>query len=148
VKAAWHFDRHIGQQTEAGDIHPLYHVQYGGRQMKQAELGETLLCDAPRLLYPPMDAVLAVDFVTSNFAHEGWLALRRDPAYIRLVSASYRDFWRPWFWCMSSVWSDQAHLRWNEHRMLCPSLPEPSIPAFAVSPKSSTKKSRAPKHRR
>ncbi len=148
VKAAWHFDRHIGQNETRSDIHPLYHVQYGGRQMKQAELGETLLCDAPRILHPPMDAVLAVDFVTSNFAYPGWLALRQDPAYMRLMAASYRLFWQPWFYCMSSFWNEQAHLRWNEHRMLCPSLPEPSIPAFAAHTTSSPKKRSKPKRRK
>lgn len=127
--AAWHFDRHVGTTDEQSiAVHPLYHAQYGRRQMQTVALGETLLCDGPRLIYPPMDAILAVDFVASNFLHESWLKLRQDTSYVRLVAQSYREFWFPWFSCVTASWAQNAHIFWHQHERLCPALPPPSTP--------------------
>lgn len=146
--AAWHFDRHVGKPGEQGSaVHPLYHAQYGGREMQAIELGETLLCDAPRLMYPPMDAILAVDFVTSNFLYDYWLKLRQDHGYVRLVTQSYREFWLPWFSCINAAWTANPHVGWNERVQLCPTLPRPDVSAIASS---DTNRSdvRSRKHRR
>lgn len=130
VTAAWHFDRHEADPNEVTSAsHPLYHVQYGGRKMQSLQLGATLLCDPPRFLYPPMDAILAVDFVTSNFSYGAWLRLREDPSYVRLVTESYREFWEPWFAGMNAFWTENAHVLWSQHKHLCPSLPNPPLPA-------------------
>ncbi len=133
ASAAWHFDRHVGRTDEPStSIHPLYHAQYGGRQMHSLRLGETLLCDAPRLIYPPMDAILAVDFVVSNFSYGSWLKLREDPSYVRIVAASYREFWQPWFSCIKESWAENAHIVWHQHQRLCPALPAPPVPSTPV----------------
>jgi hypothetical protein len=132
ASAAWHFDRHVGATDERpSELHPLYHVQYGGRGMREVDLGRTMLSDPPRLLHPPMDAVLAVDLVVANFMYKAWTILREDPTYVRLVDSSYHRLWRPWFSCISSFWSPNAHLRWNQHQRLCPALVEPALPLGA-----------------
>jgi hypothetical protein len=128
--AAWHFDRETGQPGESSNaVHPRYHVQYGGNRMKDLQLGETLLGDAPRLLHPPLDAVLAIDFVASNFLYERWQRLRDDQTYRRIVADSYAALWTPWFECVSAHWRAGGHLRWNEASLLCPMLLEPAPPA-------------------
>lgn len=132
-EAAWHFDRHSGGPEELPTAsHPLYHVQYGGRKMHLLQLGQTLLCDAPRLMYPPMDAILAVDFVASNFLYDVWSRLRDDVSYVRLVAASYLELWRPWFSFMNQFWSEHDRTNWHRHKRLCPSLPEPTVPSFVT----------------
>jgi hypothetical protein len=132
VTAAWHFDRHVGLPNDTeGEIHPRYHVQYGGREMHDLALGHTMLSDAPRLLYPPMDAVLAVDFVVSNYRYDAWVLLRDDASYNRLIAASYERLWRPWFSCIGSYWGGGTPFKWEEHKLLCPTLPEPIVPTFA-----------------
>jgi hypothetical protein len=65
----WHLDRHITGDAQPAAAHPLYHFQYGGRGMQsvQDSLGATLLVEAPRLKHPPMEAVLAIDFLLSQY---------------------------------------------------------------------------------
>lgn len=96
---AWHLDRHI---LEAGDheteeVHPLYHFQYGGKRMYGIEnLGQVLLLDPPRLLHPPLDAILAVDFVLSNFSGAKWKKLREDGNYRNMITDAQKLFWKPY----------------------------------------------------
>ena len=126
VSAAWHFDRHVGTDEDGrGPAHPLYHVQYGGNAMKSLDLAETLLSDPPRLIYPPLDAILAVDLVLSNFLATEWHRLREDGAYRRLTSNAYREFWAPWFATVSRIWEVNAALNWLSKSRLCPVVPKP-----------------------
>lgn len=102
---AWHFDRHIegGNQTEA---HPLFHFQHGGHALSlhSGLLGNSLVIPAPRLAFPPMDAILAIDFVLSNFAGDCWRNLRNNPVYLRLLEEAQRAFWTPYFTTLASWW--------------------------------------------
>lgn len=102
---AWHFDRHI-EGGAAPDAHPLYHFQHGGHAMKihGDHLGKSLILPAPRLAFPPMDAVLAIDFVLSNFCGDCWQKLRDDSTYLRLLRNSQRSLWRPYLTRLASWW--------------------------------------------
>lgn len=104
LKAAWHFDRHLidikkDSPHESEDIHPLYHFQFGGARMsKIAErLGDTLLLDPPRLMHPPMDGILAIDFVLANYAGATWKSLRDDAQYLNLIAPQFKRIWKPYF---------------------------------------------------
>src|SRR5882724_8907730 len=53
LKAAWHLDRHIGNPSAVNNaIHPLYHLQYGGKKMDHLldRLGDTLIIQEPRII--------------------------------------------------------------------------------------------------
>ncbi|WP_162884220.1 hypothetical protein [Pseudomonas sp. UBA6323] len=108
--SSWHFDRHIEpadfEDNEPEDAHPLYHFQYGGRKLDELdkEHGRILILPAPRIGHPPMDVILAVDFVLSNFAGDLWRALKSEPDYISMVSQSQRTFWRPYLENVFSWW--------------------------------------------
>lgn len=100
---AWHFDRHIGNVSAAAAAHPIYHWQCGGNQARQfaRELGTddllpVLLLDSPRIAHPPLDAVLAVDFVLSNFVPSEWRPMHQLPQYRSVLMRSQRHFWRPY----------------------------------------------------
>ncbi|MPR13820.1 hypothetical protein [Microvirga tunisiensis] len=103
LKASWHFDRHIVDLTkdvpdETVDVHPLYHFQYGGAKMHPIgdRLGKTFLIDPPRLMHPPMDGILAVDFVLANYAGAVWKKLRDDSQYMNLVNEKLNQYWKPY----------------------------------------------------
>lgn len=111
LKAAWHFDRHIIDKTTDGpyitdDIHPLYHFQFGGARMAQVvdQLGGTMLVEAPRLMHPPMDGILAIDFVLANYAGVIWKKLREDSRYCGLVVPQFSKLWKPYFDGVASSW--------------------------------------------
>lgn len=99
---SWHCDRHIGGSAlqDSGESHPLYHFQHGGRKTNEhvadEHVGRVLLLASPRLPHPPMDAILAVDFVLANFNATIWRGLRDESEYTRLVTSAQRRFWKPY----------------------------------------------------
>ena len=103
---AWHFDRHIGEPDDGDEAHPLYHFQHGGHKMKPHEnaLGQALLLPAPRLASPPMDAILFVDFILSNFEGKAWRKLRANASYVRLVQESQARHWKPFVGRLAKWW--------------------------------------------
>lgn len=110
-KSAWHLDRHlINTKSDSphitDDIHPLYHFQFGGSRMTNNafQLGQTLLLDPPRLMHPPMDGILAIDFVLANYAGLVWKSLRDDHEYTNLIVPQIERFWKPYFEAMANIW--------------------------------------------
>lgn len=105
---SWHFDRHIvdGKSEPPEEAHPKYHFQHGGHAMKDLaeSLGKTLLLPTPRLAFPPMDAILAIDFVLSNFAGNCWQSLRDEATYTRLLKEAQHRHWRPYLQRLASWW--------------------------------------------
>lgn len=105
---AWHFDRHIGcAEDNVTEAHPLYHFQHGGKALSGLEdvFGLSLMLPAPRLPFPPMDAILAIDFVLSNFAGDAWGRLRNDTAYLRLLRSAQHRFWKPYMVRLANWWT-------------------------------------------
>jgi hypothetical protein len=103
--ATWHLDRHIfdqGDNPSDEGVHPLYHFQFGGRKTwheydnGSLNFGSALFLDPPRLPHPPMDAVLAIDFVLSNFDWGTWNKLTQQGEYRNLVREHQRRFWQPY----------------------------------------------------
>jgi len=121
LKTAWHFDRDIGGANEQQEAHPLYHFQYGGKKLEEynEKLGSTFLLDAPRLMHPPMDGILAIDFVLSNYAGEIWKELRLDGEYVNLVTPAFEKIWKPYFEAIASNWSSP---KVKESALFCPHL--------------------------
>lgn len=118
--SSWHFDQHITSSgsAEPHDAHPLYHFQYGGKKMAEISegLGNLLLLPAPRIGHPPMDIVLAVDFVLSNFSGEEWNGLREVDDYRVKVANAQEIFWKPYMEHIMSWWEkgnrpDRKYLR-------------------------------------
>lgn len=105
---SWHFDRHIvdAKSMPPKEAHPLYHFQHGGHAMNDLaeSLGKTLLLPAPRLAFPPMDAVLAIDFILSNFAGNCWQKLRDETMYSKLLKEAQYKHWRPYIKRLASWW--------------------------------------------
>jgi len=90
---SYHLDRHIDIGNKPEEIHPIYHIQVGGRRMDKQDgrnYGNSLLLDSPRIVHYPMDLILGIDFITSNFAPKLWKALRKDQSYVRLLIKSQK----------------------------------------------------------
>lgn len=106
---SWHLDRHI---SKAGDgqnkySHPLYHFTFGGNKMEEQKLdyGSALIIPSPRIAYPPMDAVLGVDFILQNYFSKNKIkTLLQKPEYIEIIKKSQERLWQPYFTSISSKW--------------------------------------------
>lgn len=127
---AWHFDRHIEGQPEEdastppSESHPLFHFQHGGHGMEHLadSLGKVLLPPAPRVAFPPMDALLAVDFILSNFCGEEWQNLRDDGTYKNIVGLSQKRLWKPYFKMILDFWSGGDPAKKGNIQRLWPNL--------------------------
>lgn len=124
LKAAWHFDRHIiNTKTDhphvTDDIHPLYHFQFGGAKMSKFtnDLGRTFLLDPPRLMHPPMDGIVAIDFVLANYSGLTWKSLREDAQYVNLIAPHFEQLWKPYFTAIAGSWNAP---RLGNSSFLCP----------------------------
>jgi len=108
--ACWHLDLHI-EKTGDGTpkyCHPMYHFAFGGNKLEAMGddfFGNGLVLPAPRLMYPPMDAVLGIDFILQNyFEREKIQTLLDDTSYIEIVNNSQTRLWKPFFASLYSFW--------------------------------------------
>jgi len=114
--SAWHLDRHNSENTSAF-LHPLYHLSFGGMHLEsQLDKRDTpvILADAPRIIHLPMDAILGIDYVLTNFWQTSLLGFRKEGAYINLLAESQRNLWKPYFDTLHGFWQANSHkLSWS-----------------------------------
>ncbi|GGA94744.1 hypothetical protein [Mucilaginibacter rubeus] len=90
---SYHLDRHITGGNHPEEVHPIYHFQLGGHRLKKVSnnnFGHSLFIDSPRFMHYPMDIVLGIDFITSNFSPKTWKKLRSDQTYIGVLQRSQK----------------------------------------------------------
>lgn len=108
----WHFDTHIFDQgdNEPNECHPFFHAQNGGNELENnvSDYGEIVFTASPRMPHPPMDLVLATDFILSNFLADKWRQLKVNNQYNRLVEASQKEIWGPYFFSLSQHFIGQT----------------------------------------
>ncbi|MCH8535991.1 MAG: hypothetical protein LAT51_13045 [Flavobacteriaceae bacterium] len=101
----WHLDCHIIEDGdgEPDHSHPLFHFQHGGKTIldlyenKDYTFGSSLFLESPRIAHPPMDIVLGVNFVLSQFYGDYWKEMLKTPKYLRLVEDSQKRLWKPYY---------------------------------------------------
>lgn len=126
LRAAWHLDR---DEPDVNDglqrfVHPVYHMQYGGRTMRDSGLafGSALILESPRIAHPPLDAILAVDFVLTNYFESNRLQFRQELRYASLLTSATHRIWRPYAHALAAAWPDRMRGSWPAIR-LWPQLP-------------------------
>jgi hypothetical protein len=114
--SSWHLDRHIFGKNDAKTkySHPLYHFTFGGRKMEEKghdAYGSALILPSPRLLYPPMDAAIGIDFIIQNYIHKDKVGtLLEQPEYIQIIRSSQQRIWHPFFCSLYSFWDSTPNL--------------------------------------
>lgn len=105
-RGAWHLDYHAFEEpTEF--IHPSYHFHFGGRRIKESidNYGDIIILDAPRVMHPPLDLFLAVDFLVTNFLEQrAWQALRADTRYKSMIKDAQNNWWKDYFQQIAEYW--------------------------------------------
>ena len=103
IRSCWHLD--FDSKDENEYIHPDFHLTFGGEVMSNMKLGQVLLLPSPRLPYPPMDAILGVDFIIRNFIKkEKSFRILNDPQYKNAVKTSQERLWRPYMLATANHW--------------------------------------------
>lgn len=111
-KMSWHLDKHIRSidvmdGRGKGFIHPEYHFNMGGFALTKEsnfDFGNILLIDTPRIMHPPLDIVLSIDFVLKNFYGIRVKSLTDSRQYKRIISDSKNRLWRPYFIALANCW--------------------------------------------
>jgi hypothetical protein len=117
--AAWHLDRHIYDENseEPEFAHPIYHFSFGGLHLEKTQnplRTSVLLVDTPRLAHPPMDAILGIDFVLTNFMGLSISSVRSDTFYINTVGTMQHRLWKPYVNSLQSFWVSGTQMSlWN-----------------------------------
>lgn len=114
-KMSWHLDKHIrsvdgNDGRGKGFIHPEYHFNMGGFALTKENnfnYGNILLIDTPRIMHPPLDIVLSIDFVLRNFYGIRVKNLTDSSQYKRIISKSKDRLWRPYFIALANCWESQ-----------------------------------------
>ncbi len=101
VYNSWHLDRDISTLGENSTFpHPLYHMQFGGKLMTDNtdfNYGTMLLVDSPRIPVPPLDILLTIDFILSNYYGKYWYELHEDVRYCNALNLSQSLLWRSYY---------------------------------------------------
>jgi hypothetical protein len=113
----WHLDREDSYDHNGvtpSFIHPRYHMQHGGSLLKDfssgtedhAGYGSVLISDTPRFVHPPLEAILGVDFILTNFYPNDKRKFREEQAYRILLASAQERYWRPYALAIAQAWSD------------------------------------------
>lgn len=94
VMYSLHFDRHIDEGNESEEVHPMYHFQFGGRKIEDEDIdrGDVLFLDAPRIMYHPMEFILGIDFLLSNFLPNEWKEISRKNQNYKNIIKDYQEY--------------------------------------------------------
>ncbi len=97
---SWHLDTETPKTTDEF-IHPLFHFHFGGHQITSNPdiyYGNILLLSAPRIMHPPLDFILAFDFIIHNFYDEQQRKpIVTDKDYKPIINRIKRSCWKPYF---------------------------------------------------
>lgn len=121
---SFHVDRHNGGHTN--EIHPLYHLQYlqnaKSKPKDEFDHGDSLQLDTPRMMHFPMDLILGVSFLMSNFSPESYSKLLNDRQYVTLCKEYQARVWRPYINSLENFWTTNSK-QWLWNPLLnCPYL--------------------------
>ena len=102
-ETALHIDIDYG--INADIYHPLCHLTYGGKNIENKNLGDTLFLPSPRIPIPPMDIILGIDFILSNFLEKSsYDKVWSNSYYNSAVKASQNKYWQPYFDTIIQYW--------------------------------------------
>ncbi|WP_457746955.1 hypothetical protein [Sulfurimonas sp.] len=118
-----HLDRHNLKEEEEGNkpgqAHPLYHFQFGGNNLKEGERdhGQALFLDSPRIMHHPMEFILGIDFILSNFFPTIWNKINKTIKYKKIVMKYQKDFIQPYFKSIANSFDSNVPQLWNAQKI-------------------------------
>jgi hypothetical protein len=105
----WHLDRDLEGANPPEDLHPIYHFTYGGKNLKLSDkefnYGSNIVLDTPRFAHLPLDGILGVDFILSNYyGGERRKLCEQSITYNRYLAKVQDLIWRPYAFACTSHW--------------------------------------------
>lgn len=103
---SWHLDKK-NKSSPPSYIHPEYHLTFGGNKLEAMGniFGSALILPSPRIVHPPMDVILGIDFILRNyFPLDRIKDLIDDSRYVEIISNAHYRLWRPYYLSLASKW--------------------------------------------
>lgn len=96
-------------------IHPWFHLTYGGINVKNVDHGELMILPAPRIPVWPMDFILGLDFILSNFLDQERYKKEfiADSNYRSALKKAQDSIWRPYILSISHHWCKFSDCKYN-----------------------------------
>jgi hypothetical protein len=132
----FHIDKHIvkkennEEKVKETDVvsepHPMYHLQYNlnPTKSKEPKLGDLFYIDTPRIMHKPIDFILGISFLTSNFYPTAFEILKEVRGF-RKLHDDYQDaIWKPYFHTLANQWKpfEEGNIVWNPINDICPAF--------------------------
>ncbi len=121
----FHIDKHDMAKFST-EPHPIYHIQYSPKPKnivdEEFEYGNVLHLDTPRLMHQPLDLILGIGFLISNFAPSKWDKLIDN----RFFKKAFKDYQicisKPYHHSFANHWDtfDSDKILWNNTNHICP----------------------------
>ena len=109
IQSSWHLDKH-SPDNAVESSHPLYHYEFGGTEINKDidfNFGDFFLIDTPRIMHPPLDIVLAIDFIIKNYyKKEDHISLTGQKLYKRYIKNAQLRIWKPYAISFASNFHD------------------------------------------
>ena len=71
---------------------------------QEDDFGATLILESPRIAHPPMDAILGIDFVLTNYIKSSDLGFRQENDYQKLLRGAQERLWMPYARALVFAW--------------------------------------------
>ncbi|MCW3071980.1 MAG: hypothetical protein JWO44_1870 [Bacteroidetes bacterium] len=120
--SCFHIDRHDFSKITT-EPHPVYHLQYSVNPYDDPnfDYGSVLYIDTPRIVHYPMDFVLGIGFLTSNFFPTAFELLLDDGTFTNLYKEYQERIWKPFSHSLADHWTfDKRSIVWKPSSTLCP----------------------------
>ncbi|OJW99605.1 MAG: hypothetical protein BGO70_14345 [Bacteroidetes bacterium 43-93] len=121
--ASWHLDKRIVSERYSL-IEPEYHLTFGGRNMEKLyaqnmDFGSALIVRAPRIMHPPMDVILGIDFILNQFIDREYSGdILENVSYRDIVSTMRGYLWKPFATGLAknfyTSWNDSHNLSFDD----------------------------------
>lgn len=112
-------------------IHPWFHLTYGGHGVKHIDNGRLMVLPTPRIPIWPMDFILGLDFILSNFLNKEdynrWFI--DDSNYKSSLKNSQYNIWRPYILAIAHHWCKFSNCK---HNMIHPELSRNYMPTLIL----------------
>ncbi|WP_343539460.1 hypothetical protein [Sphingobacterium thalpophilum] len=119
----FHIDKHMGD-ANSKEPHPIYHLQYNFNPTKSSNpnLGDLFYIDTPRIMHKPVDFILGIGFLTSNFYPIAFEILKEEREFVKLQESYQQAIWKPYFHTLANQWKPFAgeNIVWNPVIDICP----------------------------
>lgn len=120
----FHIDKH-DMLAHSKEPHPIYHLHYMLNPMNSEhfEYGQSLHLDTPRIMHYPIDFILGLGFLTSNFFPIAFDSLLDDGYFTSLYKTYQNNILKPYSHTLANHWVyEKDKITWGPTEYLCPFL--------------------------